>query len=49
MEEGRKEQDRKMAKIIARVWSDESFKKHLLSNPLAVLQSMRSPYRKVLK
>jgi len=37
MEEERKEQDKKMAKIIARAWSDESFKERLISNPRAVL------------
>ncbi len=37
MEEERKEQDKKMAKIIARAWSDESFKERLISNPRAAL------------
>jgi len=36
-EDEKKEQNKKMAKIIARAWSDESFKGRFLSNPRAVL------------
>lgn len=37
MQEAKKEQNKKMAKIIARAWSEESFKERLISNPRAVL------------
>ncbi len=37
MEDGRKEHRRKMAKIIAKAWTDESFKERLVSDPKAVL------------
>jgi len=37
MVEEKKEQDKKMAKIIARAWSDGSFKERFISNPRAVL------------
>ena len=37
MEEERKEQGKKMAKVIARVWSDEAFKERLIADPKAVL------------
>jgi len=37
MEEESKEQNKKMAKIIARAWSDESFKERLIANPRSVL------------
>jgi hypothetical protein len=37
MEEERKEQNKKMAKIIAKAWSDEAFKERLIADPRAVL------------
>jgi len=37
MEEERKEQSKKMAKVIARAWSDESFKERFLAEPRKVL------------
>lgn len=37
MEEERKEQDKKMAKVIAKAWADESFKERLLSDSRRVL------------
>ena len=37
MEEERKEQGKKMAKLIAKVWSDEAFKERLIADPKAVL------------
>ncbi len=36
-EEEKKEQDKKIAKLIAKVWSDESFKERLIADPKAVL------------
>ena len=38
MEDETKEHRRKMAKVIAKAWSDDAFKKDLLSNPRAVLE-----------
>lgn len=35
--EERNEQEKKMAKLIAKVWSDESFKDRLFADPKAVL------------
>jgi hypothetical protein len=43
MEEERKEQERKYAKLIARVWSDESFKEKLVSDPRTVLAAEGLP------
>ena len=37
-EEEIKEHDKKMAKLIARAWSDESFKEKFISNPRPVLK-----------
>jgi len=39
MEETREEQGKKYAKLIAKAWSDESFKEKLLSDPRAVLEA----------
>jgi hypothetical protein len=39
MEEERKDQRKKVAKVIAMAWSDESFKEKLLSDPRAVLEA----------
>jgi len=39
MQEETKEHRRKMAKVIAKAWSDESFKEKLLSEPRAVLEA----------
>jgi hypothetical protein len=38
MEDERKEQRRKMAKVVAKAWSDESFKERLRTEPKAVLE-----------
>ena len=39
MEVDIKERNKKMAKLLAKVWSDETFKKRLLSDSRAVLES----------
>jgi len=39
MEETREEQGKKYAKLIAKAWSDESFKERLLSDSRAVLEA----------
>jgi hypothetical protein len=39
MEESREEQDKKYAKMIAKAWSDASFKERLLADPRAVLEA----------
>lgn len=39
MEEAREEQGKKYAKLIAKAWSDESFKERLLTNSRAVLEA----------
>jgi hypothetical protein len=39
MEEEMKEQNKKYAKLIAKVWSDASFKERLLADPRAVLEA----------
>jgi hypothetical protein len=39
MEEDRVEQGKKYAKLIAKAWSDESFKERLLTNSRAVLEA----------
>jgi hypothetical protein len=39
MEETREEQGKKYAKLIAKTWSDESFKERLLSDSRAVLEA----------
>ena len=39
MEESREEQGKKYAKLIAKAWSNESFKEKLLSDPRAVLEA----------
>jgi hypothetical protein len=39
MEETSEEQGKKYAKLIAKTWSDESFKEKLLSDPRAVLEA----------
>ncbi len=41
--EEEKEQSKKMAKVIARAWSDESFKKRFISNPREVLEEYNIP------
>ena len=40
MEDGNKEQRRKVAKVVAKAWSDESFKKRLLTEPKTVLEEV---------
>lgn len=42
MEETREEQGKKYAKLIAKAWSDESFKERLLSDSRAVLEQRGS-------
>ncbi len=39
MEVDIKERNKKMAKLLAKVWSDETFKKRLLSDSRAVLEA----------
>ena len=39
MEEEKKEQGKKYAKLIAKAWSDESFKERLLADPRTVLEA----------
>jgi hypothetical protein len=39
MEEEMKEQGKKIAKVIAKAWSDEAFKERLLSEPKTVLET----------
>ena len=39
MEDQREEQGKKYAKLIAKAWSDESFKERLLTNSRAVLEA----------
>jgi hypothetical protein len=39
MEEEKKEQGKKYAKLIAKVWSDEAFKERLLMDPRATLDA----------
>ncbi len=39
MEDQREEQGKKYAKLIAKAWSDESFKERLLTDPRAVLEA----------
>ena len=39
MEDEKKEHRRKMAKVIAKAWSDDIFKKDLLSEPRKVLET----------
>jgi hypothetical protein len=39
MEDAREEQGKKYAKLIAKAWSDESFKERLLTNSRAVLEA----------
>jgi hypothetical protein len=46
MEEERQEQMKRMAKVIAKAWSDESFKERLLSDPSAVLEAEGISVRK---
>jgi hypothetical protein len=43
MEEDRIEQRKKMAKVIAKAWSDKSFKEKFLSDPKAVLEANGLP------
>ncbi len=39
MEEEKNEQSKKVAKLIAMAWSDESFKERLMADPRAVLEA----------
>jgi len=39
VEDGTKDHRRKMAKVIAKAWSDDAFKKSLLAEPKSVLEA----------